>query len=473
MKTYDKFYINGEWVAPIGESGTFTLVNPATEAPFATLALGSSQDVDRAVRAAKTAFTTFSATGKEARIALLQRIVEVFARREDDLMAAASEEMGAPLANVAHARAGLEGFKNAIDTLRAYAFETRLASNIVRREPIGVCGLITPWNWPIQLVANKVSMALAAGCTMVLKPSEYTPVCTLVLAEILHEAGVPKGVFNLVNGDGPTVGHAISAHPDIDMVSFTGSTRAGVLVAQTAAETVKRVCQELGGKSANIVLPDADLRAAAQWNVTRGCSNTGQSCHAPSRILVHESQAATLLDFLAQAANSIVVGDPRDPATQIGPVVNRTQFERIQGYIQKGMDEGARVVAGGLGRPAGLERGFYVKPTVFADVRPGMTIEQEEIFGPVLSVITYRTEEDAIAIANGTAYGLGGYVFSSNRDKALDIGKRMRAGRIFYNGAPANPVAPMGGYKQSGNGRESGVFGLEEYLEVKAMLGFL
>lgn len=472
MKEYGQFYIGGEWVDPVESHGTFTLVNPATEQPFATIPLGGEKDVDRAVIAARTAFPAFSATSKEERIALLKRIVEVFPTREGDLMAAASEEMGTPLTSVSHARAALDGFKEAINTLDTYEFEGKLGSNIIRREAIGVCGLITPWNWPIQTVCTKLSAALAAGCTMVLKPSEYTPLTAMILAEILHEAGVPKGVFNLVNGDGPTVGNAISSHPDIDMVSFTGSTRAGILVARAAAPTVKRVCQELGGKSANIILQDADLQLAARWNIQRGCSNSGQSCHSPSRILVQESQVDSVVQLLAAEAEKIVVGDPKSPATVIGPVVNRAQFERIQEYIQKGIEEGARLVCGGPGRPEGLEQGYYVKPTIFADVRPEMTIAREEIFGPVLSVISYRTEDEAVEIANETNYGLGGYVFSASRERALSIGKRMRAGRIFCNGAPSNPVAPMGGYKQSGNGREMGVFGLEEYLEVKAMIGF-
>jgi aldehyde dehydrogenase (NAD+) len=288
----------------------------------------------------------------------------------------------------------------------------------------------------------------------------------------MHEAGVPKGVFNLVNGDGPTVGHAISAHPDIDLVSFTGSTRAGVLVAEAAAPTVKRVCQELGGKSANIILPDADLEAAARWNVSRGFSNSSQSCHAPTRILVHERQLEKLVAFMSEEVKKIRLGDPQDPSTTMGPVINRSQFERIQKYIRSGIEEGARLVSGGPGRPEGVERGYYVRPTIFADVKPGMAIAREEIFGPVLAVLSYTDEDEAVEIANASPYGLGGYVFSSDRDKALSVGARLRVGRVFYNGAPSNNVAPMGGYKQSGNGREMGVFGLEEYLEVKAMIGF-
>jgi aldehyde dehydrogenase (NAD+) len=471
MKHYGKFYIGGEWVEPI-EARPFELVNPATETPFATVSLGSARDVDRAVQAARAAFPAFSSTSKAERIALLRRIVEVFAAHEGDMMAAACEQAGVPLSAVSHVKGSLESFKQAALTLQNYEFETWMGKHIVRREPIGVCGLIAAWNWPIQILCTKLSSALAAGCTVVAKPSEFTPISAILLAEVFHEAGVPPGVFNLVNGDGPGVGATISSHPDIDMVSFTGSTRAGVMVAQAAAPTVKRVCQELGGKSANIILPDADLKAAASWNVGRACFNTGQSCHAPTRVLVHESQVEEVVQLLAQEAAKLVIGDPRDPATTTGPLVNKAQFERVQGYIRTGVEEGARLVCGGLGRPAGLDRGYFVKPTVFANVMPQMTIAREEIFGPVLAVMSYRTEDEAVAIANGTPYGLGGYLFTSDAKKAHEIASRMRAGRISFNGAPPNPAAPMGGYKQSGNGREMGVFGLEEYLEVKAMFGF-
>ena len=471
MKTYGKFYIDGEWVDPLG-SKTFELINPATETPFANVSLGTAEDVDRAVKAARGAFPSFSSTTKGERIALLQRIVDSFQSREDDIMAAITLEMGAPKSLRGQTTTALEAFKQAINTLKGYEFETRLGNNIIRREPIGVCGLITAWNWPIQLLSTKLSVALAAGCTVVVKPSEFTPVSTIVLAEVLHAAGLPKGVFNLVNGDGPTVGNAISKHPGIDLVSFTGSTRAGILVAEAAAPSVKRVCQELGGKSANVILPGADLVAATRWNITRGFSNTGQSCHSPTRILVQEQQLEEVLKLLQAEARNVRVGDPQDATTTMGPVVNRAQFEKIQKCVQAGIDEGARLVCGGLGRPEGLERGYFVKPTVFADVKPTMMIAREEIFGPVLVVISYSRETQAIEIANGTPYGLGGYVFASDLEKALEIGRQLRAGRVFYNGAPSNYVAPMGGYKQSGNGREMGVFGLEEYLEVKAMIGF-
>lgn len=472
MKHYGNFYIDGKWVAPVS-SRPFELVNPATEMPFATISLGSVEDVNRAVAAARKAFPAFSSTTREERIALFERIIAAFLEREEDMMTALSLEMGAPMTQKNQTAGALGSIKQSLATLRDYAFETELEGNIIRREPIGVCGLITPWNWPVQSICTKLFSALAAGCTAVVKPSEFSPICATVLAEVLHAAGVPAGVFNLVYGDGPTVGNAISAHPDVDMVSFTGSTRAGILVAQAAAPTVKRVAQELGGKSANIILPDADLAAAARWNIARGTFNSGQSCHAPSRILVHESQLSDVLTLLKAEAEQVRVGDPNDPATMIGPVVNKSQFERIQHFIQVGIDEGARLVCGGPGRPDGLERGYYVKPTVFADVTPDMAIASEEIFGPVLVVITYKTEAEALQIANDSPYGLGAYVFSSDREKGLAIGRQMRAGRVFFNGHPSNSAAPMGGYKKSGNGREMGVFGLEEYLEVKAMIGYI
>jgi len=471
LKRYDKIYIDGEWVAPL-EAKDFVLVNPATETPFATVSLAGVGDVDRAVKAARKAFPAFASTTKEERIALLERILEVLTRQMPKIEAAITEELGTPVNVKAHAGPALGSFRQQIATLTDYEFETHLGGNIVRREPIGVCGMITAWNWPLQLIATKLSAALAAGCTTVLKPSEFTPITAILLTNVLHEAGVPKGVFNLVLGDGPSVGNAICRHMDVDMVSFTGSTRAGILVAEAAAPSVKRVSQELGGKSANIVLPDADLKKAATWNVARAFHKTGQSCHAPTRILVHASQREALVGFLQDEVKKVRVGDPRDPATTIGPVVNKAQFERVQRYIGIALEEGARLVCGGLGRPEGLERGYFVKPTIFADVKPDMTIAQEEIFGPVLAVIDYSNEDEAIEIANGTPYGLGGYVFSGDLEHGNTVGRRIRAGRVFLNGFPSNTAAPMGGYKRSGNGREMGQFGLEEYLEVKALIGF-
>ncbi|AJE49208.1 aldehyde dehydrogenase family protein [Celeribacter indicus] len=471
MKQYGQFYIDGAWVDPVS-SRPFELVNPATEEVFATVALGSPEDVDRAVTAARRAFGSFGRTTPAERIELLESIISVYEKRSGELMAALTEEMGAPVSLKQQCGAGLASLRQAVETLKGYEFETRLGVNIIQREPIGVAGLITPWNWPAQLICNKISSAFAAGCTVVVKPSEFTPVDAIVIAEILHEAGVPAGVFNLVNGDGPGVGNAISSHEDIDIVSFTGSTRAGILVAEAAAKTVKRVAQELGGKSANLILPDADLRAAAHYNVSRGFSNSGQSCHSPTRILVHEDQLAELEGYLRDYAAEIRVGDPTDPATTHGPVVNRAQFDRIQSYIETGVKEGGRIIVGGPGRPEGLERGFFVRPTIFSDITRDMTIAREEIFGMVTAILTYGTVEEAIDIANDTKYGLGAYVFGADRDQALDVCRRMKAGRVFYNGAPANTVAPMGGYKQSGNGREMGVFGMEEFLEIKAIIGF-
>ncbi|TAL93160.1 MAG: aldehyde dehydrogenase family protein [Paraburkholderia sp.] len=471
MRSYEKCYINGEWVSPRA-STQWTLVNPATEEPFATVTLAGADDVDAAVKAARTAFRSYGRTSKAERVGLLETIIDRFVVHEQELAEVVTLELGTPIAQKIHAPAALGSFKQALATLKEYEFESRLGSNIVRREPIGVCGLITAWNWPLQLLATKLAYALATGCTMVLKPSEFTPLSAIHLTEILHEAGVPKGVFNLVLGDGPTVGNAISKHMDIDMVSFTGSTRAGVLIAEAAAPSVKRVAQELGGKSANIILDDADLKAAAKWNVTRAFSNTGQSCHAPTRILVHQRQMDEVLALLASEAKAIEVGNPLDAQVTMGPVVNKLQFDRVQDYIRIGMEEGATVLVGGPGRPEGLERGYFVKPTIFSNVMPNMRIAQEEIFGPVLAVIPYSTEEEALEIANGTPYGLGGYVFTSNRERGLSVCRELRAGRVFLNGAVSNTEAPMGGYKRSGNGREMGVFGLEEYLEVKAMIGF-
>ncbi|WP_321793268.1 aldehyde dehydrogenase family protein [Burkholderia pyrrocinia] len=471
MKNFEQFYIDGAWVDPI-ESRPFDLVNPATEVVFGSVALGSRADVDRAVQAAKRALPSFSATSKAHRIELLENIIAVYQRREDEILAALTEEMGAPRSMKAHTASGLAALRQAIETLTSYEFESRVGVNLIRREAIGVAGLITPWNWPNQLICNKLSSALAAGCPVVVKPSEFTPVSALMLADILHEAGVPNGVFNLVNGDGPTVGNAISVHEDIAIVSFTGSTRGGILVAEAAAPSVKRVAQELGGKSANIVFPDADLRAAAVYNVTRGFVNSGQSCHSPTRLLVHEDQLETVLGHLRDAVAQMRVGNPRDQETTHGPVVNRAQFERIQHYIELGLKEGARLVCGGPGRPDGLDQGFFVRPTIFADVTRDMTIAREEIFGMVTSVLTYKTTEEAIEIANDTEYGLAAYVFTRDQDKALNACRELKAGRVFFNGAPANTAAPMGGYRKSGNGREMGVFGMEEYLETKAIIGF-
>ncbi|MDX1393801.1 MAG: aldehyde dehydrogenase family protein [Gemmatimonadota bacterium] len=467
-----KFYIDGEWVEP-STTDRLDIVNPATEEVVGQVALGGRDDVDRAVAAARAAFEPFSATDRDARVALLERIIEVYKTRLGDMAAAITTEMGAPesLAKRAQAPAGLGHFMSTVEVLRGYPFEETMGKASVVKEPVGVCGLITPWNWPANQIACKVAPALAAGCTMVLKPSEIAPLSGIVFAEILDEAGVPAGVFNLVNGDGPTVGAAIAAHPGIDMVSFTGSTRAGVEVARTAAPTVKRVAQELGGKSANIILDDEGFATAVARDVGRMCTNSGQSCNAPSRMLVPVSRMDEAAAIAAEAASKIAVGDPHAEWTTIGPVVSETQYRKIQDLIQKGIDEGAKVAAGGPGKPEGLEKGYYVRPTVFTHATNDMTISREEIFGPVLTIIGYEDEDDAIRIANDTPYGLSGYVSAADPERARSIARRLRTGNVHLNGAWADTAAPFGGYKQSGNGREWGEYGFEEFLEVKAIFG--
>jgi len=468
-----KFYIDGEWVAQAGAK-TMPVVNPATEEAMYDLALGSAVDVDKAVAAARAAFEAFAGTSREERIALLERVIGVYTSRMKDIAAAISDEMGAPLpfAERAQAGAGLAQLMTVLEALKTYPSEERLGAATILREPVGVVGMITPWNWPINQIACKVAPALAAGCAMVLKPSEYTPTSALILAEILHDAGVPKGVFNLVNGLGPEVGAAMSAHPGLDMISFTGSTRAGIDVAQRAAPTVKRVSQELGGKSANIILEDADFQKAVTGGTAHCFQNTGQSCNAPTRMLVPHGRMDEATSIAKAVADKTKPGDPRAADTTIGPVVNRTQWDKIQALIKKGIDEGATLAAGGPGRPADLNKGYYVRPTVFANVTNEMTIAREEIFGPVLSIIGYRDENDAVRIANDTPYGRAGYVSSGDVEKARRVARRVRAGTVNMNGASLEMAAPFGGYKQSGNGREWGRFGLEEFLEVKAVTGW-
>ena len=437
MREYKQFYINGEWVEPTSPNN-FDVLNPATEEVCATISLGNETDVDKAVAAAKAAFETFSQTSVEERIALLERIAEVYQSRIADMAEAIRLEMGAPisLASTAQAYAGLGHIMEAAKVLKTFAFDEQLGEHRVVKEPIGVCGLITPWNWPVNQVSCKVAPALAVGCTMVLKPSEVAPLSSYLYAEILHEAGVPAGVFNLVNGDGPTVGTALSVHPDVDMMSFTGSTRAGSLVAQNAAPTVKRVTQELGGKSPNIILEDADLGAAVTRGVLHMYHNTGQSCNAPSRMLVPRAKLAEAEAIAAKVtADMVVIGDTTEEATTMGPVVSKVQWDKIQGLISKGIDEGAKLVCGGLGLPDGIERGYYVKPTVFSEANNDMTVAREEIFGPVLVMIPYDTEEEAIRIANDTPYGLAGYVQSEDIERARKVASRIRAGNIHINGA--------------------------------------
>jgi len=473
MREMLKFYIDGKWVDP-ATPNSLDVINPATEEVCGRISLGSAADVDLAVAAAKRAFESYSQTTREERIELLEAILAEFDNRHEEVAEAIMEEMGAPwgLAKDSQAASGPQHFKAAIRALKSYEFEEFNRTTLVRKEPIGVCGLITPWNWPMNQVAVKVAPALAAGCTMVLKPSEIAPFDAMIFAEILDAAGVPAGVFNLVNGDGPGVGTALSQHPDVDMMSFTGSTRAGVLVAQNAAPTVKRVAQELGGKSANIVLDDADLEKVVKNGAGDVFENTGQSCDAPSRMLVPRDRMEEAAAFAAAVAEATVVGDPRDEQTEVGPLVSDVQWGKVQALIQKGIDEGATLAAGGTGKPDGIDKGYFARPTVFADVSNDMTIAREEIFGPVLSIIPYEDEDDAVRIANDTPYGLSGYVSSSNLDRARKVAARMRTGMVHINGAWADSASPFGGYKQSGNGREWGAHGIDEFLEVKSIYGY-
>jgi aldehyde dehydrogenase (NAD+) len=466
-----EFYIDGEWVKP-AEAGLIEVRNPATEEVIGAVGRGTAEDVDLAVKAARHAFPLFAATDRRERIALIERIIAVFESRARDIASVISQEMGSPItfAYQAQAMGPLQHFRMAVETLRDYAMERPMHGAVVVREPIGVCGLITAWNWPLSLIASKLAYALAAGCTVVLKPSEISPLSALMLAEVLHDSKVPRGVFNLVNGDGPTVGNAIASQPDVDMVSFTGSTRAGVLVAKAAADTVKRVHQELGGKSANIILPGADVATAAQANVQRLFANAGQSCQGPTRMLVHASRYEEALAHARAAAEQVKTGDPSNPETFLGPVVSEAQFERVQGFIESGIAEGARLMTGGIGRPDGLARGYFVKPTVFGDVNNQMRIAREEIFGPVLPILPYADVDEAVEIANDTPYGLATYVQGATAAEARALAPRLRSGRVYVNTMGQHLLAPFGGYKQSGNGREQGEFGLEEYLEIKAVI---
>jgi aldehyde dehydrogenase (NAD+) len=468
-----QFYIDGKWIAP-SQLRDFPVVNPATEEQIATISLGSAADVDKAVAAAKRAFDSFSETTVDQRRELLQRIVAVYKSKSQEMAQAISSEMGAPLAfaKAAQVGAGLAHFLEIIRLLENFKFDEVRGTTLFRKEPIGVCGLITPWNWPMNQIVAKVAPAIAAGCTMVLKPSELAPLSAYLFAQILDEAKVPAGVFNLVNGDGPTVGAALSTHPDIAMVSFTGSTRAGVAVATAAAPTVKRVTQELGGKSANIILDDANFAAAVKEGAASCFRNTGQSCNAPTRMLVPKSRMAEAAEAAKQAAAATNVGDPSAETTNLGPLSGKAQFDKVERLIQKGVDEGAKLIAGGPGRPDGLTKGFYARPTVFADVRNDMTIAREEIFGPVLCIIPYENEDDAVRIANDTPYGLSGFVTSSDLEHARKVAKRIRSGNVHINGARPDFAGTFGGYKQSGNGREWGESGLEEFLELKTVFGY-
>ncbi len=472
MRDYLKFYIDGKWVDP-SSPRTLDVINPATEAVCGRISNGSAADVDKAVTAAKAAFETFSRTSREERIDLLERIQAEYQKRFGDIAQAITEEMGAPasLSQRAQAPIGLGHIATGIAVLKAFNFEEDRGPTRLVREPIGVCGMITPWNWPINQIACKVVPALATGCTMVLKPSEEAPFSAYIWTEILHAAGVPAGVFNMINGTGLDVGAAIASHPGVDMVSFTGSTRAGVEVAKAAAPTVKRVAQELGGKSPNIILEDADLATAVTGGVKHVMNNSGQSCNAPTRMLVPAKKMDEVIVIAKAAAESTTVGDPNGNA-QMGPVVNRTQWEKIQRLIKAGIEEGATLVTGGPGRPDGLDKGFYVKPTVFANVTNEMTIAKEEIFGPVVSILGYDTVDQAVSVGNDTEYGLAAYISGTDMTKVRDVASRLRAGQVSINGAGGDMMAPFGGYTMSGNGREWGDFGFHEYLEVKAVLGY-
>ena len=472
MREYMKFYIDGKWVDPVTPK-SLDVINPATEEVCGHISAGSAADVDKAVAAAKKAFETYSKTSREERIELLQRVLAEYQKRFGDTANAITEEMGAPasLAQRAQAPIGMVHISTGIEVLKTFKFEEDRGTTRLVKEPIGVCGLITPWNWPINQIACKVVPALATGCTMVLKPSEEAPFSAYIWTEIMDAAGVPAGVYNMVNGTGPEVGAAISSHPDVDMVSFTGSTRAGVEVARAAAPTVKRVAQELGGKSPNIILDDADMKTAVGGGVRNVMNNSGQSCNAPTRMLVPAKKMGEAIVIAKEAAESVTVGDPNGNAT-IGPVVNKTQWEKIQRLIKAGIDEGATLVTGGVGRPDGLDKGFYVKPTVFANVNNTMTIAKEEIFGPVVSILGYDTVDEAVKIGNDTEYGLAAYISGTDITKIREVASKLRAGQVSINGGGGDPTAPFGGYKMSGNGREWGDHGFTEYLEIKAVLGY-
>jgi len=468
-----QFFIDGAWVDPI-EPGTLDVINPATEDVIGQVSRGTKADVDAAVAAARRAFDSFSKTTRAERIDLLIRIREAYQARYDDLVRAVSDEMGAPitLSRNAHVAVPIAHIDKMIEVLGTFEFERLQGTTLIAKEAIGVVGMITPWNWPLNQIACKICPAIAAGCTMVLKPSGVAPFDALILAEVMEAAGVPPGVFNLVNGDGAGVGAALSAHPDVDMISFTGSVRAGVTIAKVAADTVKRVHQELGSKSANILLDDVDFEAAVTAGVMRCFNNSGQSCISPSRMLIPATAREKVLELAKKVAEAVKIGLPSDAETTMGPVASRAQFETIQRLIQAGIDEGATLVAGGVGRPQGFSHGYYVKPTIFADVTPQMKIAREEIFGPVLSIMNYGSEEEAVLMANDTEYGLAAYVQSGDRSRAQHVAKQMRAGRVEINYPALDMNAPFGGYKQSGNGREWGEWGLEEFLETKGIVGF-
>ena len=472
MKDLRNFYINGQWITP-AQLTVLEVENPATEQPVATISMGTAADVDQAVAAAKAAFQVYSKYNVEERIALLEKLLQCYLDRYDEMAVAISLEMGSPITFAVEEQAdcGSGHISATLAALKQYQFEQQVGSTRVVKEPIGVCGFITPWNWPINQITCKVAPALATGCTMVLKPSEIAPISGYLFTQIMDQAGFPQGVYNMVNGSGAEVGSAISSHPDIDMVSFTGSTRAGILVAKAAADGVKRVTQELGGKSPNIIFEDADLERAVSYGVKNMMSNTGQSCNAPSRMLVHSSVYDQAVQIAVQTVEKITVDDPAKEGSHLGPLSSRIQFDKVQALIQTGIDEGAQLVAGGLGKPEGLESGYFCKPTIFAGVNNQMTIAREEIFGPVLTMIPFDTEQQAIEIANDTEYGLAAYFSTSDNERARRVAGELRAGMVRLNGASHGYAAPFGGYKKSGNGREWGEFGFDDFLEIKAVTG--
>jgi aldehyde dehydrogenase (NAD+) len=467
-----QFYIDGAWVDPVAPK-EFKVINPATEAVAGVISMGGAKDVDLAVAAARRAFDGYSRTTPVERLALLERVLAAYKAHYDEIALAISTEMGAPitLAKGAQTRIGVGHISAMIEVLKTFKFEELRGNTRLVQEPVGVCALITPWNWPMNQVAAKVVPALAAGCTMVLKPSEYSPFSAILWAKVMHEAGVPAGVFNLINGDGVNVGSPLSSHREVDMVSFTGSTRAGTEVARNAAASVKRVHQELGGKSPNVLLDDADFERAVKQSVLHVFQNSGQSCNAPTRMLVPANRLAEVEAIAKRVADTVLVGDPTLEKTVVGPVVSKLQFDRVEGYIEKGIAEGAHLIVGGPGRPDGLTTGYYVKPTIFSHVRNDMTIAREEIFGPVLCILPYHTEDDAVKIANDTPYGLAAYIWSRDNIRARRVGNRIRAGQVALNGASGDMQTPFGGFKMSGNGREYGEFGLRDFLEVKAVIG--
>ena len=470
MKDLRKFYINGQWVDPL-VSNDLAVENPATEESIATISLGAAADVNAAIAAAKVAFPSYSQISVDERIALMENLLKIYMDRYEEMAVAISMEMGAPIsfASAAQADTGRGHISAAIDALKHFEFERQVGNTRIVKEPIGVCGFITPWNWPLNQISCKVAPALATGCTMVLKPSEIAPISGYLFSEMMDQAGFPAGVYNMVNGDGPDVGAVIASHADIDMVSFTGSTRAGILVAKAASDTVKRVAQELGGESPNIIFADADLDKAVSAGVTSMMGNTGQSCNAPSRMLVQSSVYQQAVEIAKQAAAQVAVDDPMKEGWHIGPLSSRVQFDKVQGLIEKGIEEGAELVIGGTGKPDGLDTGYFVKPTIFAGVNNQMTIAQEEIFGPVLTMIPFDTEAQAIEIANDTPYGLAAYFSTSDDERAKRVAGQLRAGMVSLNSASQGYTAPFGGYKQSGNGREWGEYGFDDFLEIKGI----